>query len=491
VKPALRLGAATLALAFVLTRFSGLGRLPIFLDESVHLRWAFNVAQGDKLFRPWADGRLLTIWLYALVLPHVQDFLFWARALSGLSGAATLVLVLALARRFLSEEASLLAGFLYVLCPFTLLYDRMALTDSYLAAGAALVLLLTLRARDEPTPLRLILLGLALAGCVLVKFSGILLFLVPPLTGLLLGVRGRPIRDALLVYLVALLVLGYPLAVFARSEMLKVVVAQAEGEGLLRDTLGNALLAARFLAYYWGVGLVLLAAAGLPFALRDPMGRLLAVLVLLPLLVVVLVLRVWYARYVLWATIPLLLLASQGAQALARRGRGYALLAFFLLAWGVGPLLVRDLRLVGDPPRAGLPPEEDAQYVNGWPSGYGVREVVTYLTEELRRNPGGITVFTHYRSHRAVWNALDLYFQDEPRFHLDTLDFSYPDAVPYLLSPDGPKPRPVYVVLSPRFEGAHPSTVGQEALAGVAQRVAVFRKPDGTLATEVWRLGGG
>jgi hypothetical protein len=488
-RPLWLLGALLLVL-YGVSRFSSLGTLPIFLDESVHLRWAFNVAQGDKVFRPWADGRLLTIWLYALVLPHSRDFLFAARALSGVAGAVSLGLVFALGGRFLSSGACLLPCFLYLLCPFTLFYDRMALTDSYLAAGAALVLLLSLRAAEEGSLPGLVLLGLALAGSVLVKFSGVLLFFVPPLVALLAGWKGRLVRDAAWAFGVALLVLAYPLLVFARTDMLKIVVGQAKEQGFFEDALGNALLASRFLSYYWGGGLVLLAIVGLPFALRERIGRLLAALTLFPLAVVVLVLRVWYARYILWVTIPFLLLASLGAERLWRRGLAGRLLVGGLLLVGVVPWIPRDLRLVQDPPRAGLPAEEDFQYVNGWPSGYGVREVVGFLSEELRRNPGGITVVVHSAAHRAAWNALDLYFQDEPRFDLEALDFSFPDAVPFLLQGGFSKTRPTYVVLSPRFEGAHRSTVSQEALKEVARKVASFNKPDGTLATEVYKLGG-
>jgi hypothetical protein len=489
------LALALIGLAFLWSRLYGLTTLPIFLDETIHLRWAFNVAQGDKLFRPWADGRLLTIWLYALVLPHTRDILPAARALSAVAGGATLIALEAIGRRLVSPSCGLFAALLYVFCPFTLLYDRMALTDSFLTAAATLAFLLSLRLVEGPTLPRALLLSSCLALAVLTKFLGILIFLIPATCVLVLAPQPRRfVRPLLIVYGVAFALLLYPLFVFAGTDMLRIFTSQAQQGGLLGDALANLRQIGAYVAYYWGAGLLLLSAAGLFFSFRarSRVGLLLTLLTLVPLLIVAATMRIWFARYILWETIPVLLLAAFSLTRLVRAGValgiGPGISAGALIALSLGPCLARDLLIILDPPRAGLPPSEDAQYVNGWPSGYGVRETVAFLQDELQKHPEGITVVTHSASRRTTWNALDLAFQDATNFDLEALDFSDPEAVSWLAQGEWSSRRPTYVLLSPRFEGGHKTLVSQRALPRIARKVRAFWKPDGTLTNEIFLL---
>ena len=55
-------------------RLRGLSLLPIFLDETLHVRWSLLISQGDKPWdATWKWGRALTIWLGALVSPWASD----------------------------------------------------------------------------------------------------------------------------------------------------------------------------------------------------------------------------------------------------------------------------------------------------------------------------------------------------------------------------------------------------------------------------------
>jgi hypothetical protein len=110
----------------LLTRLRGLDLLPIFLDETLHVRWALLIAQGEKSWdATWKWGRALTIWLGALVSPWASDMLYANRLLSVALGAVTLVATVEIARRLLGPRPpALLAGLFYALCPFTLFHDR-------------------------------------------------------------------------------------------------------------------------------------------------------------------------------------------------------------------------------------------------------------------------------------------------------------------------------------------------------------------------------
>jgi len=45
-----------------------------------------------------------------------------------------------------------------------------------------------------------------------------------------------------------------------------------------------------------------------------------------------------------------------------------------------------------------MPSLERLQFVDGWPSGYGVRETLRFVGEELARHPEGLTVVVNSRA---------------------------------------------------------------------------------------------
>ena len=188
-----RLRFVPLLALHLLTRLRGLDLLPIFLDETLHVRWALLIAQGDKTWdATWKWGRALTIWLGALVSPWASDLLHANRLLSVALGAVTLVATVEIARRLLGPRPAFLAGLFYVLCPFTLFYDRMALTEAGLSAFTALTLLFSIRVAESGRRRFAVLAGLSFALAVLVKAIGVLALPIPLLAVLVLGpVRAR------------------------------------------------------------------------------------------------------------------------------------------------------------------------------------------------------------------------------------------------------------------------------------------------------------
>jgi len=81
------------------TRLPALTLLPIFLDETLHVRWALLIWEGKKpWWRPWEWGRALTVWLGALVTPFATDPLWAHRCLSVAFGLLTLITTVAISR---------------------------------------------------------------------------------------------------------------------------------------------------------------------------------------------------------------------------------------------------------------------------------------------------------------------------------------------------------------------------------------------------------
>ncbi|HEY8231130.1 MAG TPA: hypothetical protein VIJ10_00570, partial [Vicinamibacteria bacterium] len=97
--------AALFSALYLATRLPGLSLLPIFLDETLHVRWALLLSQGERSWdATWKWGRALTIWLGALVSPFAADLLRANRLVSIALGALTLLATVGIARRLLGPR---------------------------------------------------------------------------------------------------------------------------------------------------------------------------------------------------------------------------------------------------------------------------------------------------------------------------------------------------------------------------------------------------
>ena len=168
-----------LLLAFLAVRTYRLTSLPIFIDESLHLFWSLRVREDLELDRPLRDGKPLQALVTAFTVPGADDPLWAGRFTSVLVGAVGMWAAWQIGRRLFDEATGLTAAALYLACPFTLFYDRMALSDVYLSTFAALTLLASIAVARDPRPAKGLWLGLALAGCVLAKVPGLMLAPLP------------------------------------------------------------------------------------------------------------------------------------------------------------------------------------------------------------------------------------------------------------------------------------------------------------------------
>ena len=483
-------GRLLLFALYAATRLYALALLPIFLDESLHVRWAREIAEGHRSFaKPWEWGRALTIWLGALVTPWAPDLLWANRAVSVATGAVALWATIEAGRRLYDDRVGLLAGFLYVACPFTLFYDRMALADSALTACAALALLASVRAAQEGSFGQGVLAGLALVAGVLTKAPGVLLFAIPFSTGVLLAAKRKGWSALLLAYLV-----GTPPAAFAlwryftnpNTARMTSMATENTGEFLVRfvANLGDA---SRWLWAYWTWPLVLLGVVGLLVAIRrrDRRGLLVFLLALFPVLAFAALLTRWLPRYLLFPSVPFFVLAASGAVILLARAPRPVVATVLTLA--VLPCLRFDYDLWRDPAKAPFVSADRDQYVVSWPSGYGTRETIALVREELRRHPAGVTVVTHvnrFRTLRATPLALSVAFAREPRVRLEDWDFDDASARP-AIEKWGAEGATLLVV--PRADPAIPPP-SLAAFAGFLAPLASTTKPDGRLADDVYRF---
>ena len=484
-----------LILAYFTTRLYQLTLLPLFVDEAVHLRWTVRLVEEGRLGRMLVDGKLLHVVLMSASVPWVSNPAWWGRATTVVVGALGLWSAWRIGVHLFSRRIGWVAALLYIVCPFTFLYDRMALADTYLSSFAALVLYRSLVLQSDPSRKSGAWLGLSMAASVLSKIPGVLTLGFPPIVLLLMGrpkgwARGLGVAYGLFAALAGPFVFHF----FIRTEQLGMKAGiPEEGKGRLASILYNVSLASEWLTLYWGPTLLLVVVVVAVTALLRWQRRELVLLAAaaVPLTLFVLVSFHWFPRYVLLSTVPFLILAARGLcegydwmverlRWLPAPGHVVALALAGLVAWPAArvaqPLFV-------DPAKAPLPSVERFQYVNGWPSGYAWIDAADYLREQAEKSEIGVRVLVERADHRTALAVLWGYLMNDPRLEILPVDMRQ-ETFRHLLIRSVHE-RETYVLTS----GARPEKVKPipEGNSYDLEPARSFHKPDGRLVGKLFR----
>jgi 4-amino-4-deoxy-L-arabinose transferase-like glycosyltransferase len=497
-KDAARTALALLAACHLSSRLVALTALPMFLDESWHIRWSMWIALGKRLEKPWEYGKGVSVFLNALAFPWAADHYLWvSRALTVVVGLVALLACVATARRLFGSRTALLAGALLLSSPFQFFYDRLVLADPFMSAFAALALLGSVRIAQDGRTRDGIVTGLWLALAVFSKALGILTFSVPALTVLLVGRVRSSLRALVAAYACATALVAFPLwAFFTKTSTVKVAIA---GQAPVATRLvENSQAAAHWLSTYWTLPVLLLGLTGVALAAvhRSRPALLLAAVVGLPLAALMAISTLWFPRYLVFLTPPFMILAAwaldellSGIQRLSTRLAVPAptvrlLFAAIVLA-AVLPGVGRIAPLWIDPRGARLPDVDMDQFVTGWPSGYGTRETLALVRHELDRSPTGLLLVVHGPARRTTPWALGVAFAYDSRVEIRDLDMADPSAIPVLerwTCEEGP----ALLVVSP--VGPARRDPSPERWEHMAARVLTTSKPDGAAWDQVFRL---
>ncbi len=492
-----RLTLAGIVVLCAASRLVGLSALPQFLDESWYISWSWKIVSGMSIVRPWLSGKGISSALNALVLPWAGGHdLEASRALTVAFSLVTVVAVLALARRLYDDRTATVAGLFYVFCPFTLFHDRLFLADSVSSTFVALALVGSVNVARQGRTRDGLLTGLALTLAVLAKANALLLLFVPAVAWLALA---RPLRRAwralVLAYVVPLLLLAAPLWVFfQRTSAVRLATALGTDSALERVA-RNLALVGEWL-WVWGTAplcALALAAVALALVRRHAPGLLLVAVGVVPVGLLLPIATEWYPRYVLVVALPGLILAAHAVvgvvdlvsrrRALSPRGSALLLSAATTLA--LVPALANDFWLWTDPREARMPVIDRFQYVEGWPSGYGVRDTVALVKEERGRHSAGLTIVVGSRSLPATQMALSVAFRRDPGVRIEDLPLGQPVRARPLLEVWA-RERPTVVVAS-LLDGSTsppPETWGRLGVEVVGET----HKPSGRTCDIVYRI---
>jgi len=392
-----------IALYFLL-RLPNLTMQPIFADEAIYIRWAQVMrAEPTLRFISLQDGKTpLFMWAMIPFFKFFTDPLLAGRFLSVLSGFFTLLGVVALSRRVFNKKVALWSALIYVVVPYTVFFDRMALVDSMLAAFTIWALYFAIWLLQKPRLDVAMILGYLLGGAWLTKTPAMLNLLALPAT--IVGVNFRRLTKGQLfkmfaVWGVAILIaqimynslrLGPEFnQLSARNSDYIFSFSELKGRPLdpllphfhdVSDWFAKLISWPVTILIFFGVG----------FTLKDKkkLGWSMLAWTLVPMVILMAFLKTFTARYLLLCIPPLLILAGYGLDSLLTKLKLPYKTAVVLALIVILPLpLWTSYLLVTNPEKVSLPHNERSGYFEDWTAGYGFPDIANFLKEQNQKGP--------------------------------------------------------------------------------------------------------
>ncbi len=422
------LWATLIILVYFASRLTNLTALPIFTDEAIYIRWSqIGARDANWRFISLTDGKqpMFTWFMMALLRVVPGDPLYVGRLVSVFAGAGSMVGLWFLAYElFKSRKVAFFSSGLYLISPFGLMYDRMALYDSLVATfyiwNFYLAILLVRRIRLDVA----LILGMILGAGMLNKTSGFLSLYLLPMTLLLFDWHRKDrFRRFLTWFLLAILaaLLSQVLYSILRLSPFFHMVAQKDqvfiysfGEWMQHPVQfleGNLKGLFDWLIHYLSVPVFI--ATMIPLLLWRERRReklLLALWWLIPFLGLASFGRVLYPRFIFFMVMPLLVLAATTVFWLwVNYQKSFLGIVLFGLVFF--PSIITDYFIITDPLHAPIPYADKGQYIDNWPAGWGIPEVNQFVIDASKK--GNVTVYTE-GTFGLLPYAVEMYVVDYP-----------------------------------------------------------------------------
>jgi 4-amino-4-deoxy-L-arabinose transferase-like glycosyltransferase len=390
-----------LVILFLASRLIRLDQFPIFSDEGIYIHWA-KVAWHDAAWRfiSLTDGKQpLQTWG---TIPFLKLFpsnaLLGGRMFAVATGLFALSGMFSLLYYLWGKKAAFIGALLYILTPYFLFYDRMALVDSGVNAFFIWLLFFSLLLahlrRLDVALLYGMLGGLALLSKSSVKifiglaaFAPILFFerntkkFVQNTTNYA-SIYGIAVAIAVVIYNVQRL---SPFFHYVSEKNKTFILTFDE---LMKDPftvfLSNIRLIPEYVFSEMGIVLGVLGLIGLYLLYKKDrlLAMYLTVWLVIPFFIVAFVSKVLFPRYVIFFASLLTILATYFFVQI--KNKLYVWIAVVLYALSVGYF---NYTILFDPVHIPFPPIDRGQYVEGWPAGWGVKEIVQYAREKSAEKP--------------------------------------------------------------------------------------------------------
>ncbi len=390
-----------LVVLYFLTRLVNLDKFPIFSDEGIYIHWA-KIAWHDATWRfiSLTDGKQpLQTWG---TIPFLKLFpnnaLLAGRLFAVSTGFAALVGVYLLLYQLFGKKSAYLGSLFYVFTPYFLFYDRMALVDSGVNAGFiwlfffSILIIRTLR-------LDLALLYGLIGGISLLAKSSVQMFIGLGLFAPILSYQKNikkfkwTLLNYLFLYIIGVVIAFVLYNVQRLSPFLHfVAVKNTTFVMTFREFLHTPFayvfnnLSAIPLYVFWEGAVVLpfLGLIGL-YLIAKKDWRLFVyflIWIVLPFTAIAFFAKVLFPRYVIFFATLLLISAAYFLSQVKNKSHFILLCVLYIIS-----ISYFNYTILFDYRNIPFPPIDRGQYLEGWPAGWGAKEIVEFAREKSQQKP--------------------------------------------------------------------------------------------------------
>src|SRR3989338_7631760 len=432
-----------LIFSYFFTRLVNLSLIPIFTDEAIYTFWT-QVALNDpeQRFISLQDGKQpLFIWLAAILQTFVSDPLIGSRLVSVFAGFGSIIGIYFLGKELFRGKVAKIAAVLYLILPFTLLYDKLALFDSLLTMFGIYAVFFTVKMIKEPKLDNALLNGFAIGAALITKSSGSFFLYLLPFSLVLFDFSKNNWKQKLTRWI------GFSALTFVitqsiynslRLSPLFYIIERKNYEfirpisAVFKDPslhlYSNAQSLLGWLITYIGIFLfiIFLSATFYGISQKDRRIFYLLLLFLVPFIAESLFNQILYPRFILFYLPPAILAVSWGFVSFMGVSTKWNKILIFIFEALIVIPVVKSFFILTNPPISKIPQSDSNQYFNDWPAGYGVNEVVEIIDKESRDKEvyigtqGTFGLFPY---------ALNIYFRENKNVHI----FSYWPVDPEIL----------------------------------------------------------
>ncbi len=446
--------------AYFFLRFYRIMSLPLFTDEAIYVRWS-QIARYDAGWRfiSMTDGKQpMYVWATMTLMRYIINPLASGRLVSVGTGFLTTIGLFFLGREiFKNRWVGIISALLYVVYPFGLVYDRMAMYDSMVGMFVVWALyvevLLIRRIRSDIA----FILGLVIGGGMLTKTNAFFTMYLLPTTAILFDFKQKQ-KTKRFLFWIAFAILSIALAQLYYS-----ILRLSPFYNIIDEK--NSVFVYPFrdwihhpFTFFWGnlKGLwnwffayiklpifLLIIGSFIWFKERIREKLLLLAWFILPFIALAMFGKVLYPRFILFMTLPLLVLAAYALMKVIGYVRQPIVKVLIVLAF-IALSIRADYYVVTDFVHAPIAGPDLAQYIDDWPSGGGVKELVAFLTKQSSK--GQLYVATEGTFGSLPTYAVEIYLGTNGNVNHRGF-WPIPDKMPQDLL-EKAKQMPVYIVFN-------------------------------------------
>lgn len=390
---------------FLATRLYNLTLLPIFTDESVYIYWAKYIATyHTNWFISLTDGNPpLFTWMATFLLEIFPKdmYLFAGRLISVIAGGIGLIGIYKLSTfLFRDKKTCFFAVLLYIINPFLLFYDRLALYDGLLSAMLVWSVYYTVKTSKTLAKKHALLWGIFLGLGLLAKSSAVIFLILTPLCFILLlsieEIKSN-VKKIVLLPFFAVTIAWILNSAQIVSPLYQSIATKTQQFQIPLNTLlfrpfavfgSNIPEICNWLLSYYTFPVFFIGCVGLLFLLKKDTikGSVLLLLWIVPILGFALIGNILFPRYILFTTPYFLIILAQALSFLGSK-KGLRFVQIGIISIIVFFSVQFDLLILTNPSHAPFPTTDYRQYISDRNSGYGLNDIFAYLDKEVSNGP--------------------------------------------------------------------------------------------------------